>query len=142
MKQIIFNKIIIIYKMDELTLYLKTTEYYNIYDLEYILDKKIMITHNHIKYINRKYIFMINLFKNYGYTFTNEDYITIISKDGHILKYIPEDIITNELCETAVKQAGDSIIYVPKNKLTNEICEIAIQSLPKYSIKLYLIILL
>ncbi len=68
--------------MDELTQYLNTSKYYSEYKLEQILNKKIIITKNHIdhiKCISCEFNIII-LFEQYGYIFTNEDYILLVKK--------------------------------------------------------------
>jgi len=90
--------------MDELTQYLKFTIKYNKIDLEQILNKKIIITREHIDNIN--YIYdtfnIILLFKKYGYVFTNDDYILLNNKHG--IKYIPEDKKTAEIYKNEVER--------------------------------------
>ena len=136
--------------MDELQHYMQKANKYKINTLEKILDKKIIITENHIKNIkNMKHINIIELFEKYGYVFTNDDYIYLINIDGCFIKYInnkyyelcklavkqngialqyiPLNILTDELCEIAVRQNGYALKYVPKNKKTSELCEIAIR---------------
>ena len=117
--------------MDELTQYLKLKEY-NKLKLEKILNKKIIITKDHINNINAISccIFMINiikLFEKYGYVFTNDDYIMLVSKCGLILEYIFEDKKTDEICKIAVQKNGYALSYVPEDKKTDEICKIAVR---------------
>ena len=99
--------------MDELTKYLKTNRGYTELNLKQILDKKIMITKNHIENINPNNYYdsycrfnIITLFEKYGYIFTDDIYMLLVNKDGRILRYIPKNKRTHEICETAVKQNG------------------------------------
>ena len=156
MKLITFNKILLNIKMDELSQYLKTG-YYNEIELQQILDKKIMITKNHVENINLDYFNIhwyfdiITLFKKYGYIFTNDDYILLVNKNKYIIKIIPDDMKTDklckitvksygyllqlvpedkktyDLCKIAVRQDGQALLFVPKNKKTEEICKIAMR---------------
>ena len=43
------------------------------------------------------------------------------------LRFIPEELKTQELCESAVQKDGWSLYYVPKEYKTPELCKIAIQ---------------
>ena len=118
--------------MDELTLYLQSTEYYAEYKLEQILNEKIIITDDHIKNIDFNYyesdlgFNIITLFEKYGYVFTNNDYILLVSKSGSTIKYISEDKQTNKICKTAVKQYGFALEFISDDKKTNEICKMAV----------------
>ena len=118
--------------MDELLQYLKSDSY-NESELEQILNKKIVITKNHIENINignyRDYLEfnIINLFEKYGYVFTNNDCIMLVNKYGYILDDIPEDIKTNEICEIAVKKHWYALEFVPNDKKTDYICRIAVE---------------
>ena len=116
---------------DELTRYLRSGHYRK-NELENILNKKIMITKDHINNIKIKYYFyyrvdMIKLFEKYGYVFTDDDYIMLVKKAGQMLEYIPENKRTNKICKIAVQQNGDALYYVPNDKKTDELCEIAVQ---------------
>ena len=119
--------------MDELTQYLKTGKYIE-NELEQILNKKIIITEDHIKHINMPisnfygYNFnIITLFEKYGYVFTDDDYILMIRKNGNIIEYISKDKLTNNMCEIAVRQGGILLRYIPSDKRTNELCKLAVQ---------------
>jgi len=122
--------------MDELTQYLRSkycsgSKNYNKNELEEILNKKIIITENHIKNIVLyKYYFdfnIINLFEKYGYIFTNNDYILLVKKDGYILKYIPIDNQTDEIYTYAVKQNGNALQFIPIDNQTDEIYTYAVK---------------
>ena len=141
--------------MDELTQYLKSNKCYTKLKLEQILNKKIIITKNHIGNIDLEYhnLFdfnIIKLFEKYGYCFTNDDYILLVGRRGAIIKdmsdakktdaickiaisrywyaikYIPEDKKTIEMCKIAVLYDGQLLEYVPNDKKTDKICEIAV----------------
>ena len=117
--------------MDELTRYLKS-DYYRENEIENILNKKIIITKDHIDNIKSihccdRRVNIIKLFEKYGYVFTDDDYIMLVKKGGRILRYIPENKRTNKICEIAVQQDGSALQYVPEDKKTNKICEIAVQ---------------
>ncbi len=108
------------HKMDELTEYLRCN-YYREFELEQILNKKIIITKEHIENIDVKYNCCINfniikLFEKYGYCFTNDDYILFVSENGAIIQYISEDNKTNEICKIAVQQNKQALQFVPDNK--------------------------
>ena len=119
--------------MDELSYYLKHRRgYYKKTALEQILNKKIVITKKHIKNIYSKcgWIWRFNiitLFEKYGYCFTNDDYILLVSMDGNMIKYISEDNITDKICKIAIKQYEYAFRHIPDNKKTIEICKIAIR---------------
>ena len=118
--------------MDELTEYLKSNYYYNEYELEAILNKKIIINQNHIENINLRdyhdhwYFNIIKLFEKYGYVFTNDDYILLINRCGNVMTYISDDRLTDEICKTTVQHNGHVLQFVPENKKTDEICKIAV----------------
>ena len=120
------------YKMDELTRYLKSSDY-DESELEEILNKKIIITKDHIDIINVRYCYgdcelnMIKLFTKYGFIFTEDIYISLVNKNGYILYNIPKNDKTNKICKIAVQQNGLALRFVPTNKKTNEICDIAIK---------------
>ena len=118
--------------MDELAQYLNPAGYYiyyNEFELEKILNKKIIITQKHIDYIIPIFcnFNIIVLFEKYGYVFTDDDYILLIKKNGKMLRYISEDKKTNKICKLAVQQNGQALCYVPKDKKTDELCKIAVQ---------------
>ncbi len=143
--------------MDPLQVYLTTACYHHKDRIEHFLDKKIIITIDHIKNINFESwhdhcnFNIIMLFEKYGYVFTNDSYIALVNKQGNMLQYIPNDKRTYKICKTAVQRTGLALQYVPinkqtneiyktavrqdgfalglipKNKITNEICEIAVQ---------------
>ena len=108
--------------MDDLLDYLQSNDCYDEYELEQILDTKIIITKDHIENIDllnygADWDFdIINLFKKYGYNFTNDDYILLVNENGYILDDIPDDKKTNEICKNAVKQSGHALEYVPEDK--------------------------
>ena len=113
--------------MDELTEYLinAPTYYYSVIRLERILNKKIIITPNHIKYVKQGPI--INIFKKYGYVFTEDDYMYLMLNINNAFSNIPDNEKTNKLCVFAVQQNGQNLQFVPPNKITDEICKIAVQ---------------
>ena len=119
--------------MDELSYYLKHRRgCYKKSELEQILNKKIVITKKHIKNIYSDYSYcwrfnIIILFEKYGYCFTNDDYILLVSIDGSLIRYISEDNITDEICKIAIKQYKYAFRRIPDNKKTIEICKIAIR---------------
>ena len=113
--------------MDELDIYLKNRFPYVYDEIEQILNKKIIINKDHIRNIKQGRGSLIYLFETYGYCFTNDDYIMLISDDESILNYIPKDKRTVEIYEAAVRKNGNMIIYVPTDKITNNICKLAIQ---------------
>ena len=118
--------------MDELLQYLDSDSY-DESELEQILNKKIVITKNHIENIDLNNYYedwtfnIINLFEKYGYVFTNDDYIILVNKNGFMLSNVPEDMRTNEIYKIAVKQVGYALRFVPGDKKTNEICKIAVR---------------
>ena len=118
--------------MDELTQYLKLDIYYDESKIEQILNKKIIITKDHIDNIkiNRCYsrgFNIIKLFKKYGYVFTNDDYVMLVNKYGYAIQFIPSDKQTDEICKIAVGLSGCALTYISENKKTDEICKIAVQ---------------
>ena len=121
--------------MDELTRYLKSTTDYTEIELEQILNKKIIITRNHVEnvkfcfyfYKNKNVPIIIKLFEKYGYVFTDDDYILWMTKNGLALKFIPIDKKSNEICMTAVKHTGYALQFVPEDKKTDELCKIAVK---------------
>ena len=137
--------------MDELDYYLQTTSYYNYKKLKRILNKKIIITANHIKYVNIKEINkIIDLFEKYGYVFTTEDYIMLLLKDVTVLEHIPENKrtdeiyeivarqnwlvmalytheITDKIYEIGIRHDGLTLQYIPRDRITNNMCKLAIR---------------
>ena len=116
--------------MDELTRYLKS-DHYRENEIENILNKKIIITKDHIDNIKSihccdRRVNIIKLFEKYGYVFTDDDYIMLVKKGGRILRYIPENKRTNKICEIAVQQDGSALQYVPEDKKTYELCKNAV----------------
>ena len=113
--------------MDDLKDYLSCATYYDIDELHKILDKKKTITSEHIANIkpNHPYINFVQLFENYGYIFTNDDYIELVSTDGYYLSFIQNK--TYELCEIAVNNNSYALKFVPDNQKTIELCEIALK---------------
>jgi hypothetical protein len=66
----------------------------------------------------------------YVVNFTDENYISIVRKDGLLLQYIPCPNRTAEICLEAVRQNGLSLEFVPNNFTVNiyqEICLDAVQ---------------
>ena len=117
--------------MDELTQYLKLCYYQQII-LEQILDKKIIITKDHIDNININncYLYGINIikiFEKYGYVFTNDDYVMLVNKYEFAIKYILNDKQTDEICEIAVQKYGLILQYISEDKQTDKICKLAVQ---------------
>ena len=49
-----------------------------------------------------------------------------VERNGFMLKYVPEELRTKELCEIAVEKNGFALQYVPENLKTFELCEIAL----------------
>lgn len=50
----------------------------------------------------------------------------LVSKDAWALEYVPEELITPELCKIAVSQNGWVLQHVPKELRTPELCKIAV----------------
>ncbi len=46
----------------------------------------------------------------------------VVQWDGLILQHIPRNRITNNICKLAIQQNYNSIKYVPEDMKTNEIC--------------------
>lgn len=61
--------------------------------------------------------------EDWGY----EDWLENIKENGHLLRGVPEEFRTVELCLEAVKSCGVSLRYVPKEIRTVEICLAAIK---------------
>ena len=119
--------------MDELTQYLKNTIIYTESELELILNKKIIITKNHINNIRIKFCCeynfnIIEIFEKYGYVFTNDDYIMLVNKYRYAIRFIQKDKQTIEICKIAVQQCGDILYFISEDKKTNEIYEIAVRT--------------
>jgi hypothetical protein len=49
-----------------------------------------------------------------------------LQENGWALEYVPEDLITEEMCRIAVTQNGWALEYVPRALRTEEICHIAV----------------
>ena len=141
--------------MQYLTLTTPTTwSKYKKREIKNLLNKKIMITKNHVENINcnpTPGFNIISLFETYGFVFTNDMYILLVRKNGFMIDYISkdkqtdelwkiavqqnvytfhnisDDKKTDELCEIAVKRDGCLLKYVPNDKKTDKICKIAIQ---------------
>ena len=100
--------------MDELTQYLKLS-HYNEFELEEILNKKIIITKDHVDSIDIDYYWdecefnIIKLFEKYGFIFTDDIYISLLNKNGNIIHDIPEKKRTNEIYKTAVRQKLNNV---------------------------------
>ena len=113
--------------MDELTNYLQSQNHYYKFDLEQILDTKIMINKDHILCITGYCLFnIIKLFEQYGYVFTNDDYI-FLAHNPSIFVYIPDNKRTYEICKLAVQYDAYALQYITEDKKTDEICKIAVQ---------------
>ena len=84
--------------MDELQIYLNSRNYTESGLCE-ILNKKIMITNEHVKLYKDGYpnVRIIEIFKRYGYVFTIDDYKYIIHECVDEIERIPTDEITEEL---------------------------------------------
>lgn len=57
----------------------------------------------------------------------NSAYIDAMKKNGSLLKFVPNNIMTHELCIMAIKQNGLSLKFVPNNIMTHELCIMAIK---------------
>jgi hypothetical protein len=56
-----------------------------------------------------------------------KDWLENIEENGHLLRGVPEEFRTVELCLAAVKSCSVSLRYVPREKRTVEICLAAIE---------------
>ena len=54
-------------------------------------------------------------------------YLMIVKQDGYSLKYVPEEMKTEEMCLEAVKQDGYMIQFVPEEMITDDLCLIAVK---------------
>lgn len=61
--------------------------------------------------------------EDWGY----KDWLENIKENGHLLRGVPEEFRTVELCLEAVKSCGVALRYVPKEVRTVEICLAAIK---------------
>jgi len=55
---------------------------------------------------------------------TNEIYSLAFQTCGHALKYVKEEFKTEEICKLAVKQDGNSLCYITEQ--TDDICKLAV----------------
>jgi Domain of unknown function (DUF4116) len=51
----------------------------------------------------------------------------MITQNGRVIQYVPEECRTPELCLMAVKQYGGAFDYVPEDKMTQELCFLAVE---------------
>lgn len=58
---------------------------------------------------------------------TRELCLLAVSKEGYLLKYVPNIYKTEELCVIAVKQYAKALEYVPENLKTRELCYMAVK---------------
>lgn len=56
-----------------------------------------------------------------------EIFTLVMMRDKTILKYVPDDLKTEELCLLAINNHGDSIKYIPSKMITEKMCEDAIK---------------
>jgi hypothetical protein len=52
----------------------------------------------------------------------DKDWLIIVKQNGSLLKYIPDSLITSEICLEAVKENGHSLTHVPMSLRTLELC--------------------
>ena len=50
----------------------------------------------------------------------------VLRQNSEALRYVPEDLCTEEICEIAVAQEGVALEYMPRYLRTDEICRIAV----------------
>ena len=99
--------------------YLQSKHYIE-HELEKILNKKIIITMDHVKNIKFDYFKydpefnIIKLFEKYGYVFTNEICITLINKDAFMISDFSDDKKTDEICKIAVQSKGLLLEYIDR----------------------------
>ena len=55
-----------------------------------------------------------------------QKYLEYIKINGCLIKNVPKEYITQELCELAVKQNGVALKWVPEELKTFELCNIAV----------------
>ena len=55
------------------------------------------------------------------------DAMDAVRRDGRALEYVPDDLITAELCLAAVQEEGRALRYVPDDLRTSEVCLAAVQ---------------
>ena len=107
--------------MDKLLEYLQTTNYYSKSKLITLLNTKIMITNKHIENMKYSDFNIIKLFEEYGYVFTNDDYLKLVKKSGYFLRWIEDDKKTKEMCEIALKSTSPMMLqFVPEHFQTPE----------------------
>lgn len=56
--------------------------------------------------------------------------IEVVQKDQHALRYIPERVLTRDLCEIALKNHIWSILSIPYEMLTKDLCDFYIDHHP------------
>ena len=61
-----------------------------------------------------------------GYQAFSKEYLGYIKINGCLIKNVPKEYITQELCELAVKQNGVALKWVPEELKTFELCNIAV----------------
>jgi hypothetical protein len=67
------------------------------------------------------------LIKDFKFESNDIDIIKAVQYDGYALKYVPENLRTEEICKIAVQQNGYALEYVPIKLRTEEICHLAVQ---------------
>lgn len=90
------------------------------------------LNYNNDKMITSDYeeVFINNIPDNLK---NEEFYITILSKDGYLIKFFDENDITFNMCLAAIKNQPFAIRHVPKNLINDELIDTAID-LNGYSI--------
>lgn len=58
-----------------------------------------------------------------------QKYLEYIKINGCLIKNVPKEYITQELCELAVKQNGVALKWVPEELKTFELCNIAVHQI-------------
>ena len=53
---------------------------------------------------------------------TAKQALDMVKEDGHSLLYVPENLITMEVCLVAVQDGGFNLEYVPDKLRTEELC--------------------
>ena len=102
--------------MDALLDYLQSNYHHDKSELILLLDTKITITIKHIENMKYTDFNIIKLFEEYGYVFTDDDYLKLVKKSGYFLQWIKDDKKTKEICEIALKSTSlGMIIFVPKH---------------------------
>lgn len=49
-----------------------------------------------------------------------------VNTNGMALEYVPEELVTADVCKTAVSQNGLAIQFVPEDLLTDDLCKLAV----------------